>query len=76
MRSLYTTFVLLAVIAVGGILLIRNPKIITSRCEERLIPKADLGATCPPPSKLMRVGDSWMCSCRTEEQTMKGIQQR
>lgn len=73
--STFIGIALLLVLATLGVLAVKNPKSFYIRtCEERLLPKADiLGGSCQPPSKLMKVGDQWMCSCRTEVDTMKGI---
>lgn len=69
--------VLLAVgLATGAVfMLTRHQGVLPlQKCEERILsnnPTQTL--TCPSPSKLMRVEGTWICSCRSEEQTMKGI---
>jgi len=58
-----------------GALIVKDTKYIPfPRCEERVLPKADIAQSCSPPSRLMKVGDEWICSCRSEADTMKGIQ--
>ena len=73
----FMTIVIVTAVAAAVYLIYKNPKVVSNsfpkQCEERLLPKADLGSTCPTPSKLMRVGDQWICSCRSEVDTMSGI---
>lgn len=58
-----------------GSLIVKNPGVaFLPRCEERILPKADIAQSCSPPSRLMKVEDDWICSCRSEADTMKGIQ--
>ena len=46
------------------------------RCEEVILGASNgklTNAKCPYPSRLMMVNNTWICSCRDEEHTMKGV---
>lgn len=77
----YSAFVVITLIAVieacvlFGAFVVKDTRFMpTPRCEERVLPKADIAQNCQIPSRLMKVGDEWICSCRSEADTMKGIQ--
>ncbi len=75
MKAGLIVFVVVGLATWAVIMLSRHPVTLTlQKCEERILsnnPTQTL--TCPSPSKLMRVEGTWICSCRSEEQTMKGI---
>jgi hypothetical protein len=58
----------------GGFIVKDKRFIPSPRCEERILPKADVVQVCPSPSRLMRIDEQWICTCRSEVDTMKGIQ--
>jgi len=79
MKAWYAfAFILGSALIAAGIFLRHNQKAIPNflmpaSCTERLLTKVDIAQSCPSPSHIMKVGEQWICSCRSEEQTMKGI---
>jgi hypothetical protein len=75
MKPIHYTLIILVTISGLVWVVSKYPKVVTNfQCTEWMIPKHSDSATCPPHSHLMAVGEQWICSCRSEEQTMKGIQ--
>jgi hypothetical protein len=74
MKPIHYTLVILAIISGLVWVISKYPKAISNfQCTERILPKDIDSATCPPPSHLMFIGERWICSCRSEEQTMQGV---
>lgn len=72
---IFTVLFLLALWVLFGGFVVKDKRFIpTPRCEERILPKVDTVQICPSPSRLMRIGEQWICTCRSEVETMKGIQ--
>ena len=51
----------------------KDPRAVFYRCEESVLGTNITGGHCPYPSKVMKVDDNWICSCRSEAETRKGI---
>ena len=51
----------------------KDPRAMFYRCEESVLGAGTTGGHCPYPSKVMKIDGTWMCSCRSEAETRKGI---
>jgi hypothetical protein len=54
----------------------KDPRAMFSRCEESVLGTSVTGGHCPYPSKVMKVDNNWVCSCRSEAETRKGITEK
>lgn len=66
----------LIIVICGGLAFLPRPSDLVRiiKCKEKIVPTDNrIPVECEYPSRLMKIGDTWICSCRSEEQTLKGI---
>ena len=82
MKHIVVVAMLLVALVLGVIMAVgwverKHPEWKVGRsCEESILGANDgklTNSKCPYPSRLMMVNNTWICSCRDEEHTMKGV---
>jgi hypothetical protein len=74
MKALYIMGVLLVILCciVAAVRLDLRSQF--TKCQESVLGQESVAGHCGYPARIMRIKGVWVCSCRSEEETKKGIE--
>ena len=74
MKIIYTMIAVLIVICCAIIATRIDFRAALTKCQESVLGKETAIGRCDYPARIMRIKGVWVCSCRSEEETKKGIE--